>query len=183
MSEVEQNKLILLIEKAKAGDEGAFDELYNFYFSPIYKYAYFRLKSKNEAEDLTQDVFLKAFKAISRYRQEKTSFLAYLLTIARNSIIDFWRKKRPTPLDSVNEAEFAETASQPEEQEQRERKEKIKRAMTNLSDDQYEIIALKFFSELSNAEIAKILNKSEEAVRQGQLRALKKLKENIEKND
>jgi RNA polymerase sigma-70 factor (ECF subfamily) len=107
MKELDSQELEIIVQKAKNGDKEAFASLYTQYFTPLYKYIYFRVPSKATAEDLTQDVFVKAYMALERYSYSGTSPLAYFYTIARNGIIDYRRKKKTARMDE------AELLSQP----------------------------------------------------------------------
>src|SRR4051812_2939677 len=82
-----QGFLPALIVKAKQGQEGAFAEIYNLYFKKIYKFIYFRVSHKEIAEDLAEDVFIKALSKISSINQN-SSFEGWLYQIARNTVID-----------------------------------------------------------------------------------------------
>jgi len=169
----------ILIQKAKNGDNEAFGRFYELYFVPIFRYIYFRVKSKVEAEDLTQEVFLKAYRAIENFEDKNKSPLAYFFTIARNTVIDYWRKKKELV---VNKDETFEKISDKNSDplkltEQKEIRDFVKQAIEDLTQDQQEVIILKFINERTNQEIANLLNKSEEAVRQLQCRALKVLRQ------
>ncbi len=83
-----------LIESAKKGDRRAFDKLYELYFTPVYRYVYLRVKDKSEVELIAQDVFIKVYKSLSTYEVKTASPLSYFFTVARNTIIDYWRKNR-----------------------------------------------------------------------------------------
>ena len=169
----------VLIQKAKNGDHEAFGCLYELYFVPIFRYIYFRVKSKADAEDLTQEVFLKAYRAIENFEDRNKSPLAYFFTIARNQVIDYWRQKKT--LEIKEQEALAETpdknSSPAEAAARKEIGEIVKQSLQDLTKDQQEVIILKFINERTNREIADLLNKSEEAVRQLQCRALKVLRQ------
>jgi RNA polymerase sigma-70 factor (ECF subfamily) len=169
----------MLIQKARNGDNEAFGRLYELYFVPIFRYVYFRVKSKNEAEDLTQEVFLKIYQSIENFEDKNKPPLAYFFTIARNTIVDYWRKKKEL---SIDENELSEeipdkNPSPTELVEKGQIGEIVKQSLKDLTEEQQEIIILKFINERTNREIADLLNKSEEAVRQLQCRALKALRQ------
>lgn len=168
-----------LMDEAKKGDVAAFGKIYDLYFLKVYRYIYFRVRHKEEAEDLTHNVFLKAYEAISRFKKTDTSPLAYFFTVARNTVINFWRKKKEVLLDDPAKtfSDLADDRSDPNESaEINELVRLSRRALRTLTEDQAEIIRLKFLGELSNAEIAPITGKTEEAVRQLQFRGLKSLR-------
>lgn len=169
-----------VLNKAVSGDKKAFGFLYDLYFTPVFRYIYLRTKNKEEAEDLAQSVFLKAYKSIQNFEDTGKSPLAYFFTIARNTVIDFWRKKKDLLFgdDETVMANIPDIAPSPHELS--ERKDTIlglREALRTLTDEQQEVIILKFINELSNKEIADILDKTEESIRQLQFRALKALRD------
>src|SRR5688572_3306276 len=84
-----------LVARATQGDEGAFTALYDYFFDRIYRHVYYRVGRTQDAEDLTQQIFLQAWRALSRYRQTETPFVAWLFTIAHNTIVSFYRRQKP----------------------------------------------------------------------------------------
>jgi len=175
-----------LIIKAKDGDPRAFSAIYEECFTPIFRYIYLRVKNRTEAEDLTQTVFLKAFQSLPGFREHGRPFLAYLFTIARNAVIDFWRVSKKTAVDDPDEALLvvADPKGDPVSRiDERHAAETVKQTIKNLTPDQQEVLSLKFMGELSYAEISKIIGKSEEAVRQLQCRGLKALRKYLRSAD
>jgi len=175
-----KNDPAVLMRLAKDGDAGAFSLLYKNYFTPVFRYIYIRVKDKDAANDLTQTVFLKVFQSIGSYQEKNKSPLAYFFTIARNAIIDLWRKEKGAKFDDLDENfdSIPDEANNPQKiSERSETSEKANRAINRLPDSQQELIILKFINELSNKEIAEVLDKTEDAVRQIQSRALKTLKQ------
>lgn len=169
-----------LIIEAKGGNKGAFGKLYELYYSPVYRYIYFRIRKKEDVEDLVQVVFLKVYESIEKYQEKGTDPLAYFFTVARNTVIDYLRKKQNLKLyensnietDKDNPEDFAQINEQ---------LRLVNRAIQALNDDQKEVIILKFMTGLSNKEIAKHIKKSEDSIRQTQHRALKILKVKLRK--
>lgn len=166
-----------IIIKAREGDQEAFSLLYKEYYVPVYRYIYLRIRSKEQSEDLTQDVFLKIYKSIGSLNPTGDSPLGYFYTIAKNTLIDFWRKKN---LSTVSDDDFLLSVpdSGPNAFDAAKLKEEssiIHECLAELSRDQREIITLKFVNDLSNQEIAKITGKKETAVRQLQVRGLRTL--------
>ena len=100
-SEENQDTLVLLLAKAKAGQSGAFGEIYNLYFKKIYRFVYYRVGHKEVAEDLAEDVFLKAFSKLNSI-SENNAFVGWRYQIARNKVIDYYREKKQTvSLDQI----------------------------------------------------------------------------------
>ncbi len=173
-----------LVERAKSGDQGAFGTIYSTYYTPLYRYIYFRVKSREEAEDLTQNVFMKIFATLPNFKTEDSSPASYFFTSARNAVIDHYRKRDHTPIasDEMVMIKADETLDESQSFERDEMSTIIRESLTTLSADQYEIMTLKFINELSNKEIADITGKSEVAIRQIQSRSLKILRDHFDKN-
>jgi len=165
-----------LLEQAKNGDREAFGKLYKEYYSRIYRYARINVFNKLQAEDICQEVFIKAWKAIPKFSlQETGTFQAFLFRIARNLIIDLSRKKKEV---SIEEAE--NVPSDEDQFENISKKENIhivRNALSRLEEKERQIIILRYFEDLSHAEVAKIIGMREGALRVRTIRLLKKMKE------
>lgn len=167
-----------LLHRANSGDERAFGEIYNLYFQKIYRFIYFRVSHKELAEDLTEDVFIKAYRKLSTI-QDPAAFEGWLYQIARNTVIDHYRDKRTlVALEEVENTLEYESNVIDELQLQHQQK-LILTFLKKLAPDQQQVLKMKFFEELENPEIARILNKTEGAIRVIQHRALLKLQELI----
>ena len=167
----------LLMGRAKEGESEAFSQLYELYFVPVFRYIFFRVQQKEVAEDLTQTVFLKAYKAVERFPTEGQSPLAYFFAIAKNTVIDYYRKKKDIPEDPERFTRREDTKdTHMTNVEFRIDGERCLQAVKQLKSDQQEVIVLRFINEMTTAEIAEILGKNEDAVRQLQCRALKTLR-------
>ncbi len=169
---------ILLLDQARAGDQDAFALLYKEYYTPIYRFIYFRVKSKEEAEDLAQTVFLKVYATLSDMQGETTAPRAFFFTVARNAIIDHYRKQSYRN-HSGEEAmiDIADDDVRPDEARAiSEETDRLKQAISQLTKEQQEVIILKFINELETKEIAQAIGKREDAVRQIQSRAIKALR-------
>jgi RNA polymerase sigma-70 factor, ECF subfamily len=177
---IDENQAWELMQRSISGDKEAFSLIYEAYFSPIYRYVHFRVQERSVAEDITQTVFLKVFEKLPVYRNRQHPPLAYLFTIARNKVIDYWRKNKPIEsLDNENDLTKIPDASASAEEtvSQSFTGKEISKALEKISPEQREVIILKFFNELSYEEIANILKKKEEAVRQLASRGLRSLRE------
>lgn len=172
-----KEKFEKLVADAKKGDKNAFGILYQEYLTPIFRYLYARLGSRQEAEDLSQVVFIKAWQAIKNFHFQKKPILSWLYTIARHSLIDFTRKKKEILSENIRIIE-PDNFSNIDEVRQ-EKFKTIKQAIGKLNPNHQEIIILKFIEEKSNKEIAQLLNKREDAVRAMSHRAIKSLREKI----
>lgn len=161
-----------IIARAQAGDVGAFGDLYSRYAGLILRYLYGRLREPESAQDMTQEVFLRVLKGIGgfEYRGEK-SFLGWLYTIAGNVLIGQARRKNPisTPLDEG--LEIADPHGMDAVQSVFDRVT-LRQAISKLTDDQQQVLVLKFFADMTNGEIAQTIGRTEGAVKALQHRAL-----------
>jgi len=172
--------LKFLIESVKKGDKNAFNILYKTYFTPLFRYIYLRINSKTETEDLVQEVFLRVLKNINKFEDRNKSPLNYFFTIARNLIIDYWKKKKEISINNEEILKAIHNNFNPHQIiQEKEINEIIKKSIKNLPTDQQEVIILKFINDMTNKEIANLMDRSEEAVRQLQCRALKKLRQTL----
>lgn len=171
-----------IITQAKSGDVGAFGELYTRYASMILRYLYARLREQESAQDLTQEVFVRVIKGIGgfEYRGEK-SFLGWLYTIAGNVLIGQARRKRAisTPLDE--HLELIDPHGQDAVHSIFDRVA-LEQAITQLTDDQQQVLTLKFFADMTNQEIAHVLGRTEGAIKALQHRALHALQQILERD-
>ena len=153
-----------LVKKSQAKDTEAFAELYRRHFGWIYRYIAFQLRGDPEVEDLVAEVFLRAYRAIGGYRSKGVPFSAWLFTIARNCVIDHRRRLRPSvSLEGVRRC--LEEPSPSEVVEARATMDELSSALARLTEDQRQVLALKFGAGLSNAEVGRIMGKSDGAVK------------------
>lgn len=165
-----------VISRARSGDRLAFAELYDEHADRVYRYLLYRVRDPIDAEDLTSEVFTRAFANIYRYRWQGKSFLAWLYTIARNAVTDKLRRARPTVDldDALGLADGAPTAH--DHVEARDRAVALRHAMTKLTAEQQEVLLLRFMENCSSQQVARVLGKNEGAVRALQFRALGRLR-------
>jgi RNA polymerase sigma-70 factor (ECF subfamily) len=154
-----------LVQRAQQLDQEAFAQLYERHFDRIYRYVALKIGSKVEAEDMTQQVFLKALRSISSYKWRDTPFSAWLYRIAHNQVVDYLRKKARQTEMPLNESLVGSESDHEKTTEQKLDMEKLMLATRQLTPAQQEVIALRFTSELSIAEVAKVMGKSEGAVK------------------
>ena len=165
-----------LILRARSGDKDAFGTIYETHLTPLYRYTLSRVGVREEAEDVVQEAFLRAYEALPRFEATRANFLPYLFTIARNLLINRSKKKRADTMPAYElDREFG-TGNTSEEAETHESLGMIRKAMESLSETEREVVELRFFGEQSYAEIAHALDKKEDAIRQHIARAMKKLR-------
>lgn len=165
-----------VIDRARGGDRAAFAELYDTYVDSVYRYLIYRVREASDAEDLTSEVFTRAFANIHRYRWQGKSFLAWLYTIARNAVTDRRRRDRPTvELENA----FSLAADGPSAHDRAVHGEQVvalRGAVKHLTSEQQQVLSLRFGSNLSSRQVAQLLGKNEGAIRALQFRALGRLR-------
>jgi len=164
-----------LVSRAKAGDADAFADLYLRYLRPVFRYFLYRVGQVQDAEDLTELVFLKAWQSMSSYNSRGVPFSAWVFTIAHNVAIDHYRAGHPAePLDETMEIE--DEAAGPEDVVQRKLEaQELARALARLSPLEQSVVALRFVDGLDHRTVATIIDKSETATRSILSRALDRL--------
>lgn len=169
-----------LIIRAQQGDKEAFGQLFKEYFEKIYRYCKVQMYQDELAADVAQETFLRAWKSMPSFSLKNGgTFQAYLFKIARNLIIDLSRKKKEYSLEAI--AEIEDTHSMENDYEKKDSLLRIKKTLARLSETERQIIILRYFEELSHAEIARVIGIHEGALRVRTIRILHKLKEIIKK--
>jgi RNA polymerase sigma-70 factor, ECF subfamily len=164
------------IDAAIKGDTVAFGRLFDMYIDAIYKHVYYRVGSVQDAQDISQQVFVNAFKAIKRFRSTNTPFLGWLMRIAHNLIVDYYRAKKPQA-DLDPELEIKDEAEDPPEISERHAIQSVLRKhILELPAAQQQVILLHFIEGFDYPKIAKMIGKSEGAVRMLQHRGLTSLR-------
>jgi RNA polymerase sigma-70 factor (ECF subfamily) len=172
-----------LVRQAKSGDSQAFASIYDAYVERVYRYIYFRITDDATAEDLTSQVFLKAWENLHRYESSGTPYLAWLYTIARNLVIDHYRTQKNTVSidDAIHLA--AQGPSLDDEVQGRFEIQEMRDALQFLTDEQQQVLILRFISGLSTEHVAEIMNKRQGAIRALQMRALQNLSKRLEEKE
>jgi len=166
-----------LVAAAQADPE-AFAALYERYLPRVYRYLAAKASSPEDAADLTQAVFLKAFDSVGRFRPGKAPFTSWLFRIARNSAIDANRRRRPAvSLEADSPFDLPGEQLPEEEALRRERLQEIRAAVAKLKPNQRDLIALRYAGGLTINEIAPLIGKKPEAAKKQLQRTLRELKE------
>lgn len=173
---------IQLIELAQSGKAEAFGELYERHALTIFRFIYARLDDRQDAEDITEEVFLRVWQSLSSYQEQGVPFLAYLFRIARNAVIDFYRSSgKFGHQESLEESPVLDSKSDPSEAAIANLEhQEIRQVLENLKDDYRMVLVLRFLSELSPEETAQVMGRSTGAVRVLQHRALSALRNILE---
>lgn len=168
-----------LIERARRHDNEAFAEIYRAHFDRVYRYLRFKLGSEVEAEDMTQQVFLKAYRALPSYNYRKIPLSAWIMRIAHNEMVDYYRRHSRLRIAALETAVVVAPEDPVEEAEIHTDIDTLKQAMTTLSPAQREVVSLRFGSGLSLAEVAEVMGKSVGAIKTLQHNGLVRLREAI----
>jgi len=153
-----------LVERAKT-EPDAFGELYDHYFGQIYRFIFSRVRDQEAAEDITSDVFIKALRAIGRYRPTGHPFSAWLYQISTNAIVDHYRAKRPSA--DLDDAFAVVDPGTPVDERTIQRSEaaQVWAAIDTLPEHQRTAMTLKLGEDLKLAQIGVIMGKSEGAIK------------------
>ena len=169
-----QSKVVRLIKRAASGDCEAFGELYSIFLDRIYRYVFYQVKNKMTAEDITEEVFIKAWNAIGSCKGKEKTFSAWLYRIAHNSVIDTFRHQKKE--QSIDMETIADLSNPEVEVEKEINRHELLNKIAELPPNQKQVIILKFIEGFDNHEIGQIMGKNPGAVRILQMRALAKLR-------
>jgi len=154
-----------LVLRARERDAEAFGKLYELYYDRVYRYVAFKVRDLTEAEDIVEQVFLKAWEAIGSYDLRGLPFAAWLFKIARNATIDQLRQKVRRPVSPLPDGFSLPVPDPVEAFESKLSRSELIEAMQQLTEVQRQAIALRFGGELSIVETAKVMGKSEGAIK------------------
>jgi RNA polymerase sigma-70 factor, ECF subfamily len=169
-----REELQQLVQRASQGDGEAFGKLYDQYLDAVYRYVYYKVGNATEAEDLTSQLFMKAWEAMPRYQVREIPFSHWLMRLARNAVIDHYRTRKPS-----GELDEAMASREPDPQGEYLRGEQVRgleAALRQLPEEQQSLLVLRFIEGMDYAEVAAILGKSPGALRVMQHRALAALR-------
>jgi RNA polymerase sigma-70 factor (ECF subfamily) len=173
-----------LVDRAQKGDRSALEELYLIHFDRIYSYLHMTVSNRHDAEDLTTQTFVKMLESIGRFRWQSAPFSAWLFRIAHNLSMDHFRaRRRWQPEEEVPEPVGSEEPSAEAEAMQSIGRQSMLELIDTLSQEQQQVLTLKFVFNFANADVAKILDKSEGAIKSLQHRALASLQKQIQPSD
>ncbi len=165
-----------LINRAREMDGEAWNSLYNTHHAAIFRYCYHRLGERTAAEDVAADVFLEAVRGIHRYRYRGIPFRAWLYRIAHNLAADQLRRRgsappavavADAPESAVSEGDFSDLVLD---------QTAVRAALVQLTEQQQQVIVLRFFEGLAIAEVAAAMEKRPGAIKQLQHRAIARLR-------
>ena len=171
-----------LIARIQAGEQGLFDQLYMRYFDRVYAYLRVTLHDVHEAEDVTQDVFVRVLEALPRYERRSAPFRAWLFRIVRNSAINRMRQRHRVSVEAPEDvAEQGVLRMMPASDSTRWLDDRnLLSLIEELPLSQRQVIVLRYLMEFRSTEIAAILDRSPDAVRQLHQRAMQSLRKRME---
>jgi RNA polymerase sigma-70 factor (ECF subfamily) len=176
-SDAERDRIAGLVALAQQGDGEAFGQVYDAYVDSVYRYLYYRVGSHALAEDLTSETFLRALRRIDSFSWQGKDIGAWFTTIARNLVADHVKSSRfklEVPTADMLDADRADAGIEAEVLG-RLQSAALLDAVRKLKPEQQECVVLRFLQGLSVAETAEVLGRSEGAVKQLQLRAVRAL--------
>jgi RNA polymerase sigma-70 factor (ECF subfamily) len=170
-------RITALVDLAREGDGEAFGQLYDHYVESIHRYLYYRVSDVSLAEDLTSETFFRALRAVRSFQWQGKDFGAWLTTIARNLVTDHFKSSR-SRLELVSDTLPESRAEEPDPETgvlAALSSEMLVGALRQLSNEQQDCLVMRFLQGLSIADTAQVLGRSEGAVKQLQLRAIRNL--------
>ena len=179
---VEEDQLIdvQLVEKSQGGDAQAFGRIYERHAPAVFRFLYARMDSRFDAEDLTEEVFLRAWRSLPGYQEKGVPFIAYLFRVARNALIDHYRRSKRINQLSLEERVIKDGRPGPGDVALAQiENEEVRQALNRLRDDYRLVLMLRFLGNLSPDETAEVMGKSSGAVRVLQHRALAALRKEL----
>jgi RNA polymerase sigma-70 factor (ECF subfamily) len=169
-----------LVQRARQGDQEAFAQLYEAHFDKIFRYVVLKIRNQAEAEDMTQQVFVKAYESIGSYQSQGVPFTAWLFRIAHNQMVDYVRKQSRKPTVPLDESlPIRDETDLEHDVETKIEMEKVVLATKQLTKAQREVISLRFAGGLSITEAAKTMRKSEGAIKALQHSAILSLRKTL----
>ncbi|MDD3653573.1 MAG: RNA polymerase sigma factor [Desulfotomaculaceae bacterium] len=168
------------LKKAKEGDRQAIERVCSATWEPLYRFIYFKVQNREEAEDITQETYVKTLTYLQKHQALQGNFLGFMKTVALNVLRDRWRQKKrrgaPVNFEEINPEETAHM----DHQKAVAQRLQLENALAKLSEDQRTVLDLRIIKSYSVAETAKLTGKTEAAVRTAQYRALQGLAKILE---
>lgn len=178
-SDLNQEQIEDLVLQAQKSDTDAFAKIYDHFVDQIYRYIFFKV-GKDDALDLTENVFLKIWENLRSYKHGSSHFSAWVYRIAHNIVVDHYRLNKESLSLDMDIADDKRQNNPIVRTEQKISQEKLRVAISKLKKKYQQIILLKYINELKNDEIAQVLRRSAGSLRILKFRALKALKRVLE---
>lgn len=170
----------MLVRTARKGDKEAYGRLYDHYAPLVFRFLFAHLDDRQDAEDLAVEVFMRVWRALSGYRERGAPFGAFIFRVARNALIDHYRRGNNSDLPLEEHHADGGQSDPAEALPARLERDKVRQALSGLRGEQRVVLELRFLAELSTEEIGLVMGKSSGAVRVMQHRALAALRKRLE---
>ena len=180
-----KNLIEMLVNKARTGDKDALTELYGVFREKIYRYVFFKCGNHADAEDITNEVFLRMIQSIANFQWKGIGFSSWLFKIASNLVVDYYRNKSRRNIESIEKRDYIGETNWEQISEfldNRDLFHAIYKDTDDLTDLQKEVVNLRFIGDLSLKETAEAMSKNVNSVKAIQHAAIKKLKEKVQEN-
>ncbi len=171
-----------MVERAQSGDPEAFEQLYDRFYTPVYTYIYYRVGDQALAEDLTSDVFERMVMKIDNWKPMGKPFIAWLYTIAGNLVRNHLKRQQLIKWISLNERDPDTSENLMTQISKRIQHEQLAKALRQLTEDQQQVIILRFLQGESIAAVAAAIGKTETGIKALQRRAINSLGRILEKD-
>ncbi len=168
-----------LLNRARAMDQEALVQIHEAYYDPIYRYIAFRVDDPHMAEDLTSEVFLRLLKALRDKHAPQNTIRGWLYGVASNVVKEYYRKKRRANLTELDESLPHEGPDPEQHLDAVLASERLRQAIQHLTEDQQQVLALRFGYGMPIREVAETMDKSEGSVKMLQVRAVAALTRTI----
>jgi RNA polymerase sigma-70 factor (ECF subfamily) len=166
-----------LIARAQMGEPAVIGALYERFHLNVFRYLYYRLGDQYVAEDLTSEVFIRMIRSLSAYQPQNVTFQAWLFQIARNLAIDHYRKMGVRDEVKLNDDQAPHGEDVDAAVDRKLTSDRLQRALAKLTDDQRDVIVMRFVADMPIAQVAQSLHKSVDSIKGLQRRALIALRE------
>jgi len=175
--QADRERMIALVELARGGDTEAFGMLFDHYHPAVYRFLYYRTRSHPLAEDLASETFFRALRSMNNFRWQGKDFGAWLMTIARNLTTDHFKAGRTRLEQTTEDMGVHDDATDGPESTVLASltNEMLLEALTKLPKEQQECLVMRFLQGMSIAETAQVLQRSDGAIKQLQLRGVRNL--------
>jgi RNA polymerase sigma-70 factor (ECF subfamily) len=173
---------VQLLKKAQHGDAQAFGELYERHALAVFRFLYAHLDNRLDAEDLTEEVFLRTWRTLPRYRDQGVPFKAFLFRVAHNALVDHYRSHSRSKGElSIEDSVIHDLRSEPGSLfQQNQEHQELRSTLAQMREDYQTVLIARFLADLSPEETAQVMGRSVGAVRVLQHRALTALRKLME---
>lgn len=163
---------LALLARARSLEPEALAQIHDTYYTPIFRYIAFRVNNRDAAEDLTSEVFTRLLSALREKHAPQNTLRGWLYGVASRMVSDYYRQAYRASEEELDESMISREIDPAEAVERLMTQESLKQAMTELTEEQQNVISLRFGYEMPIEEVARLLGKTEGAVKQLQARAI-----------